>query len=84
MSNFFCRASGLITIQKGKNMTQQIFPEVQAAAEALERQIAATEAEIAEMKEAIASKKHLVRAWRKAVSAVAPQQAPRNKRAAAN
>jgi hypothetical protein len=65
-------------------MTQQVFPEIQAAAAALEKQIAITEAEIAEMKGAIKSKKQLVRAWRKAVSAVCPQETGRKKRSAAN
>jgi hypothetical protein len=65
-------------------MTQEVFPEIQAATAALEKQIALTEAEIAQMKIAITSKKQLVRAWRKAVSAVAPQQVARKKRAGLN
>jgi hypothetical protein len=51
-------------------MTQITFPEIQAAAEALESRITLTEAEIAEMKESIKAKKELVRSWRKALSAV--------------
>lgn len=35
------------------------------------------------MKESIASKKQLLKAWRKAVAAVVPQQATRKKKAAA-
>jgi len=54
-------------------MTQGIFPEVQAASEALKTRIALTEAEIAEMLESIKAKKQLVRAWRKAIAAVIPE-----------
>ena len=41
------------------------------------------EKEIAEMKDIIGGKKLLVRAWRKAVAAVAPQPPARKKKAAA-
>jgi hypothetical protein len=64
-------------------MTQTLFPEIQAAAEALESRIAQTEAEIAQMKESMKAKKKLVRAWRKALSAVNPRRAPAKKGAAA-
>lgn len=55
-------------------MNQQLFPEIQAATEAMEKRIAITEAEIVEMKESITAKKQLVRAWRKAVAAVTPKE----------
>ena len=64
-------------------MTQTLFPEIQAAAEALESRISQTEAEITQMKESMKSKKELVRAWRKALSAVNPRRAPAKKGAAA-
>jgi hypothetical protein len=41
-------------------VTQEAFPEIQAATEALEKQIALTETEIDQMKETIAGKKQLV------------------------
>ncbi len=44
-------------------MTQEVFPEIQAAKQALENQIALTQAEIDQMKETIASKKQLVKGW---------------------
>jgi hypothetical protein len=53
-------------------MTQEVFPEIQAATQALEKQIALTESEIDQMKETIACKKQLVRGWRKAIAAVRP------------
>jgi hypothetical protein len=56
-------------------MTQTTFPEIQAAAQALESRIALTEAEIDQMKESIKAKKELVRSWRKALGAVAPKGA---------
>ena len=64
-------------------MTQEVFPEIQAAAEALESRISLTETEIAEMKEAMKTKKALVRSWRKAVAAISPRQAAQKKRAGA-
>ena len=64
-------------------MTQEVFPEIQAATQALEKQITITEAEITEMKEGIAGKKQLVRAWRKAISAVTPKPAGQKEKAAA-
>jgi hypothetical protein len=64
-------------------MTQEIFPEVKAAIDALQERITLTEAEIAQMKESIAAKKQQLKAWRKAVAAVVPQQTMRKKRAVA-
>jgi hypothetical protein len=64
-------------------MTQTTFPEIQAAAEALESRIALTEAEIAQMKESMKAKKDLVRSWRKALGAVAPGRASKKKAASA-
>jgi hypothetical protein len=62
-------------------MTQTAFPEIQAAAEALESRIKQTDAEIAEMKESIKAKKELVRSWRKALGAFAPKRPPAKKAA---
>ena len=62
-------------------MTQDIFPEIQVATEALESRIAITEAEVAQMKESIAGKRELVRAWRKALSTFNPKRAAPKKRA---
>ena len=64
-------------------MTQEVFPEIQAATEALEARIALTETEIAQMKEALKAKKGSVRAWRKALSAFSPRPAGQRKKAAA-
>jgi hypothetical protein len=64
-------------------MTQEVFPEIQAATQALEKQIAITEAEINQMKATIATKKDLVRGWRKAIAAVSPKQGAKKKTAAA-
>lgn len=63
-------------------MTQEVFPEIQAATQALEKQIALTQTEIDQMKETIASKKQLVKGWRKAISAVAPKPVGQKKKAA--
>ena len=65
-------------------MTQQLFPEIQAAAEALESRIAVTETEIAEMKAAMKAKKDLVRSWRKALGAFTPRRAAAKKAASAS
>ena len=65
-------------------MTQEVFPEIQAATQALEKQIAVTETEIDQMKKPIASKKQLVRGWTKAISAVNPKPAGQKKKAAAS
>lgn len=50
------------------------IPEIQAATQAPEKQIALTEAEIDQMKETIAGKKQLVRGWHKANLAVSPKR----------
>ena len=60
--------------------TQQSFPEIEAAAQALEKRIAITEAEMAQMKEEVAAKKRLVRSWRKALAAFSPTATPKKKR----
>ena len=65
-------------------MTQEIFPEITAAVDALQERIRLTEAEVAQMKEGIAAKKQQLRAWRKAVAAVVPEQTTRKKRAASD
>jgi hypothetical protein len=64
-------------------VTQTLFPEIQAAAEALESRISQTEAEIAQMKESMKAKRELVRAWRKALTAVNPRRPASRKGAAA-
>jgi hypothetical protein len=64
-------------------MTQGVFPEIQAATEALETRISLTEAEIAQMKDSIKAKKAMVRAWRKALAAFNPPLAPKTKKATA-
>jgi hypothetical protein len=64
-------------------MTQTTFPEIQAAAEALQSRIELTEAEIAQLKENIKTKKDLVRSWKKALGAFAGKRAPAKKGAAA-
>ena len=56
-------------------MTQEVFPEIEAAAEALQSRITLTQTEIDQMKEDIKTKKALVRSWRKAVAAFNPRQA---------
>ncbi len=56
-------------------MTQENFPEIQAATLALEKQIALTETEIDQMKQTITEKKRLVKGWRKAVAVVRPEGA---------
>jgi hypothetical protein len=55
-------------------MTQTTFPEIQAATEALEKRVALTEAEIAQMKEDLKAKKALVKSWKKALVAFTPRQ----------
>jgi hypothetical protein len=62
---------------------QEIFPEIQAATEALETRIRLTESEIAEMKDSLKKKKTLVRAWRKALSAFSPRPFVHRKKVAA-
>jgi hypothetical protein len=51
---------------------QDTFPEIEAAAQALEKRIAITESEMAQMKDGIAARKRLVRSWRKALPAFRP------------
>jgi hypothetical protein len=65
-------------------MTQEVFPEIQAATEALEARAALTEAEIVQLKEDIKAKKGLVKCWRKALAAISPRQASPKKKAAAS
>lgn len=62
--------------------TQQSFPEIEAAAQALEKRIAITETEMAQMKEEVAEKKRLVKSWRKALAAFSPTATAKKKRAA--
>jgi hypothetical protein len=61
-------------------MTQEVFPEIQAATETLESRIALTEAEVAEMKDGIKTRKTQLRAWRKALAAFCPKRAAAKKR----
>jgi len=63
-------------------MTHELFPEIQAATEALEARIALTETEIDQMKADIKAKKELVRSWRKALAAFIPRSAVQKKKAA--
>ena len=62
-------------------MTQEIFPEIQAATEALKTRIALTETEVAQMKDGIKAKRELLRSWRKALSAFSPKRVAPKKRA---
>ena len=61
-------------------MTQTTFPEIQAAAEALEARIALTETEVDQRKESMKAKKALVRSWRKALAAIGTRPATPKKR----
>jgi hypothetical protein len=63
-------------------MSEEVFPEIQRATEALESRIAITESEVAQMKEAIGAKRVLLRSWRKALTAFNPKRASSKKRAA--
>jgi hypothetical protein len=56
--------------ERTRTITQTVFPEIQAATEALERQVSVTEAEIAQMKEDLKAKKALVKSWRKALARI--------------
>jgi septal ring factor EnvC (AmiA/AmiB activator) len=67
-----------------KAVTQTLFPEIQAATEALHSRVALTETEIAELKESIKAKKALVRSWRKAIAAVSPAPTNSKKKLAAS
>ncbi|HVX90807.1 MAG TPA: hypothetical protein VHC20_04225 [Candidatus Paceibacterota bacterium] len=60
-------------------MTQEMFPEIKTASEALQTRIALTEAEIAQLRETIAAKKEQLRSWRKAIAAFSPQGAPKKR-----
>jgi hypothetical protein len=62
-------------------MTQEVFPEVQAATQALEKQIALTDGDRSDETDDD-GQKQLIRGWRKAISAVNPKQPSQNKRAA--
>jgi hypothetical protein len=62
-------------------MPEEVFPEIQRATEALESRIAITEAEVAQMKEAIGAKRLLFRSWRKALATFNPKRAAPKKRA---
>ena len=64
-------------------MTQEVFPEIQAATGALKTQIALTESEVAQMKDGIKAKRELLRNWRKALAAFSPKRQAPKKRAAA-
>jgi uncharacterized coiled-coil protein SlyX len=61
-------------------MTQEIFPEIKQAMEALEKRVTLTEAEIAQMSEGIKAKKAQVKAWRKALAAFSPRVAAAKKK----
>ncbi len=61
-------------------MTQEVFPKIQAATQALEKQIVLTEREIGQMKEVIAGKKQLVRGWRRGILAISPKSSGQKKR----
>jgi hypothetical protein len=62
-------------------MTQEIFPEIQAATEALQARIELTETEVAQMKDGIKAKRELLRSWRKALAAFSPKRAASKTRA---
>jgi hypothetical protein len=51
-------------------MTQEVFPEIQAATQALQQRIALTESEVTRLKETLTEKKRLIKGWKKAISAV--------------
>ena len=63
-------------------MTQEVFPKIQVATEALESRIAITEGEVAQMKHGIAAKTELLRSWRKALDTFNPKRAAPKKRSA--
>jgi hypothetical protein len=54
-------------------MTQDTFPEIQVATEALEPRIAITEGEVGQMKQDIAGKRRLLRSLRKALATINTQ-----------
>jgi hypothetical protein len=49
-------------------MTQETFPEIQSAAQALEQRISKTEAEVSQLYEVIGAKETLIRRWRDVIS----------------
>ncbi len=55
-------------------MTQELFPEIQAATAALEKRISISETEVAQMQDAVVEKKRLIKGWKKAIAAVRPSQ----------
>ena len=63
-------------------MTQEVFPEIQAATEALQQRIALTEVEVDQMQVAMTEKKRLIKGWRKAIHAVSPKPGTAAKRPA--
>ncbi len=66
-----------VTEQGGRSrMTQEVSPEIQAAAEALRKQISLTETEIAPMKEIIDAKENLIREWRGMLHTLLPGSEP--------
>jgi hypothetical protein len=65
--------------ERTTTMTQEVFPEIRTAIEALESRVAITEAEIAQMNEDLKAKKAQVKSWRKALSAFSPRQASAKK-----
>jgi hypothetical protein len=56
-------------------MTQDVFPEIRVATEALESRIVITEGEVEQMKVDIAGKRRLLRSLRKAVATINPKRA---------
>jgi prefoldin subunit 5 len=56
-------------------MTQTLLPGVQAAVQALEKQISTTEEEISLMRESIASRETLIRDWRRVLATLSPTTA---------
>jgi DNA/RNA-binding domain of Phe-tRNA-synthetase-like protein len=64
-------------------VTQETFPEIQAATEALKSRILITEAEVAKMKDGIKANRELLRSWRKALAAFNPKKPSAKKRATA-
>ena len=62
---------------------QEVFPEIQAATDALASRIALTETEISQLKEVIQTKREQLRAWNKALNAFNPRRAAKKKRATA-
>ena len=55
-------------------------PEIKEAMDALEKRVALTDAEIAQMKEDIKAKRAHVKSWRRALASVNPQLATKKRR----